>query len=80
MLGVDPTRSAIVEGALAGVEVGRAGRFGLVVGVAHAGQADWLRSHGADLVVSDLAELLPGIRGHGSGTVPRTDDPGWEAN
>jgi beta-phosphoglucomutase family hydrolase len=63
MLGVDPSLSAIVEDALAGVEAGRAGRFGLVVGVAHSGQADELRSHGADLVVSDLAELLPGIRG-----------------
>ena len=59
MLGVDPSRSAIVEDALAGVEAGRAGRFGLVVGVAHSGQDDALRAHGADLVVSDLAELLP---------------------
>jgi len=64
--------------ALAGVEAGRAGRFGLVVGVAHTGQADELRSHGADLVVSDLAELLPWLRGRGTGTVPRTDDPGLE--
>jgi beta-phosphoglucomutase family hydrolase len=79
MLGVDPSLSAIVEDALAGVEAGRAGRFGLVIGVAHAGQADELRSHGADLVVSDLAELLPGIQGRGTGTVPRTNDPGREA-
>jgi len=78
MLGVDPSLSAIVEDALAGVEAGRAGRFGLVVGVAHTGQADELRSHGADLVVSDLAELLPWLRGRGTGTVPRTDDPGLE--
>jgi len=63
MLGVEPSRTAIVEDALAGVEAGRAGRFGLVVGVARTGRADELRSHGADLVVSDLAELLPGIRG-----------------
>jgi|SRR5664280_27654 len=61
MLGVDPARSAIVEDALAGVEAGRAGRFGLVVGVAHGGQDDELRTHGADLVVSDLAELLPEV-------------------
>jgi len=59
MLGVDPSLSAIVEDALAGVEAGRAGRFGLVVGVAHGAQDDELRAHGADLVVNDLAELLP---------------------
>ena len=46
------------EDALAGVEAGRAGRFGFVVGVDRTGQAEALREHGADLVVSDLAELL----------------------
>ena len=38
---------------------GRAGRFGCVVGVDRVGQADALRDSGADLVVSDLADLLP---------------------
>jgi beta-phosphoglucomutase family hydrolase len=59
VLGVDPSRAAVVEDARAGVEAGRAGCFGLVVGVDHTGQADELRSHGADIVVGDLAELLP---------------------
>lgn len=49
---------AVFEDALAGVEAGRAGRFGFVVGVDRAGQADALRRHGADVVVSDLADLL----------------------
>jgi beta-phosphoglucomutase family hydrolase len=50
--------AAVFEDALAGVEAGRAGRFGLVVGVDRHGQPDALREHGADVVVSDLAELL----------------------
>ncbi len=48
------------EDALAGVQAGRAGRFGFVVGVDRVGQADALRAHGADVVVDDLAELLDG--------------------
>jgi beta-phosphoglucomutase-like phosphatase (HAD superfamily) len=48
----------VFEDALAGVEAGRAGSFGFVVGVDRAGQADALRQHGADVVVQDLAELL----------------------
>jgi beta-phosphoglucomutase family hydrolase len=57
-LGVDPTRAVVFEDALAGVEAGHAGGFGLVVGVDRVGQADALREHGADVVVQDLAELL----------------------
>jgi beta-phosphoglucomutase family hydrolase len=57
-LGVDPAHAAVFEDALAGVEAGRAGHFGHVVGVDRVGQADELRRHGADVVVSDLAELL----------------------
>jgi HAD superfamily hydrolase (TIGR01509 family) len=56
-LHVSPARSAVVEDALAGVEAGRAGRFGCVVGVDRTGQADALRRHGADVVVNDLSEL-----------------------
>jgi beta-phosphoglucomutase-like phosphatase (HAD superfamily) len=48
----------VFEDALAGVEAGRAGKFGFVVGVDRAGQAEALRQHGADIVVSDLEELL----------------------
>jgi beta-phosphoglucomutase family hydrolase len=57
-LEVEPSRAAVFEDALAGVAAGRAGRFGFVVGVDRVGQADALREHGADIVVSDLAELL----------------------
>jgi trehalose 6-phosphate phosphatase len=57
-LGVAPARAAVVEDALAGVEAGSRGRFGIVVGVDRAGQAGELRAHGADLVVNDLAELI----------------------
>ncbi len=46
------------EDALAGVEAGRAGGFGFVVGVDRAGQAEDLRRSGADIVVADLADLL----------------------
>ncbi len=58
-LGVEPAEAVVFEDALAGVEAGRAGRFGFVVGVDRVGQAEALRTHGADLVVDDLAELLP---------------------
>jgi beta-phosphoglucomutase family hydrolase len=57
-LGVAPGQAAVFEDALAGVEAGRAGGFACVVGVDRSGQADELREHGADIVVSDLAELL----------------------
>jgi beta-phosphoglucomutase family hydrolase len=59
-VGVRPQEAAVFEDALPGVEAGRAGGFGLVVGVDRAGQADELRARGADVVVSDLAELLDG--------------------
>jgi beta-phosphoglucomutase family hydrolase len=58
-LGVPPWRAAVFEDALAGVEAGRTGRFGHVVGVDRVGQAEELREHGADVVVQDLDELLP---------------------
>jgi beta-phosphoglucomutase family hydrolase len=57
-LGVQPTQAVVFEDALAGVEAGHAGGFGLVVGVDRVGQRDALRAHGADVVVDDLAELL----------------------
>jgi beta-phosphoglucomutase family hydrolase len=57
-LGVPPSAAAVFEDALAGVASGRAGNFGYVVGVDRVGQADELRHHGADIVVTDLAELL----------------------
>jgi hypothetical protein len=57
-LAVPPERAVVFEDALAGVEAGHAGHFGYVVGVDRAHQAAALRSHGADVVVSDLANLL----------------------
>ncbi len=57
-LGLGPQAAAVFEDALAGVEAGRAGRFRFVVGVDRTGQADALKKHGADVVVTDLAELL----------------------
>jgi beta-phosphoglucomutase family hydrolase len=57
-LGVKPADAVVFEDALAGVAAGRAGQFGWVVGVDRTGQADALREHGADIVVSDLAELM----------------------
>ncbi|HJR76409.1 MAG TPA: beta-phosphoglucomutase family hydrolase [Nitrospiraceae bacterium] len=57
-LGVPPQRAVVVEDAIAGVQAGRAGRFGLVVGVARKGEADALKDNGADVVVGDLSELV----------------------
>jgi len=57
-LSVEPAQAVVFEDALAGVQAGRAGRFGCVVGVDRVGQAEALRTHGADVVVDDLAELL----------------------
>lgn len=59
-LGVEPAEAAVFEDALAGVESGRAGGFGCVVGVNRVGQAEALAEHGASVVVDDLAELLDG--------------------
>jgi beta-phosphoglucomutase family hydrolase len=57
-LGVYPGRAVVVEDAISGVQAGRKGGFGLVVGVSRKGDAEALRQHGADVVVSDLQELL----------------------
>jgi beta-phosphoglucomutase family hydrolase len=57
-LGLKPTAGAVFEDALAGVAAGRAGGFGFVVGVDRVGQAQELREHGADIVVTDLSELM----------------------
>jgi beta-phosphoglucomutase family hydrolase len=57
-LGVPPEAAAVFEDAAAGVEAGRAGSFGWVVGVDRGGNADALRASGADIVVQDLSQLL----------------------
>jgi beta-phosphoglucomutase family hydrolase len=56
--GIEPGRCAVFEDAIAGVEAGRAGGFGWVVGVDRVGQTEALRGHGADVVVADLGDLL----------------------
>jgi beta-phosphoglucomutase family hydrolase len=58
MLGTAPRDSAVFEDALAGVQAGRAGGFGMVIGVDRTGQAAALREHGAHIVVNDLAALI----------------------
>ncbi|MEU9579383.1 beta-phosphoglucomutase family hydrolase [Streptomyces chilikensis] len=79
-LGVRPAEAAVFEDALAGMDAGRAGRFGRVIGVDRVGQADALRAHGADVVVEDLGELggpagPAGPGGPARAAVP-TDTPG----
>jgi hypothetical protein len=56
--GETAARAAVVEDAPAGVEAARRGGFRLVIGVDRVGQADALRSSGADVVVRDLAEVI----------------------
>ena len=53
-----PAKAIVIEDALAGVQAGRAGGFGLVIGVNRENQAEALRQEGADIVVADLAEML----------------------
>jgi beta-phosphoglucomutase-like phosphatase (HAD superfamily) len=62
-VGVEPALAAVFEDALAGVAAGPVGGFGFVVGVDRTVEADALREHGADIVISDLAELLDAAGG-----------------
>ena len=57
-LGVEPKRAVVVEDAISGVQAGRSGGFGLVIGVNRKGDAKALRENGADVVVADLREML----------------------
>jgi beta-phosphoglucomutase family hydrolase len=56
-LGLEARRCVVFEDAIAGVEAGRAGNFGLVIGVDRVGQADALARGGADVVVTTLDEI-----------------------
>jgi beta-phosphoglucomutase-like phosphatase (HAD superfamily) len=58
LLGVPPEQCAVFEDAQAGVAAGRAGGFGIVIGVDRGGNAQALADNGADIVVQDLSELL----------------------
>ena len=57
-LGIEPIRAVVVEDSVSGVEAGRRGEFGLVIGVDRGGQSLQLRRAGADVVVLDLANIL----------------------
>ena len=57
MLATPPERAVVIEDAISGVQAGRAGSFGLVIGVARGDDPEVLRENGADIVVRDLAEL-----------------------
>ena len=59
MLDTEPERAVVVEDAISGVQAGRAGNFGMVIGVDRHGEPDSLRNNGADIVVDDLDKLLP---------------------
>jgi len=61
LLGTAPADAVVLEDAVAGVQAGRAGSFGLVVGVDRRGEGDLLRAHGADVVSADLREFLPSL-------------------
>lgn len=61
-LGVPHGRAVVVEDALSGVEAGAAGSFAAVVGVDRGAGTQALLDHGADVVVTDLADLVPGVR------------------
>ncbi len=75
-LGTSAGEAAVFEDAIAGVEAGRAGAFALVVGVDRVGQAAELASHGADVVVTDLAELLDAPEPAGPGGGSEVGEPG----
>ena len=59
LLEIAPSDSVVVEDAISGVQAGSSGGFGLVIGVDRTGDAESLSRNGADLVVTDLAELMP---------------------
>jgi beta-phosphoglucomutase family hydrolase len=60
VLGATDARSVVLEDAINGVAAGHAGGFGLVIGVDRGAGAEALTAAGAQLVVRDLAELVPG--------------------
>jgi alpha,alpha-trehalase len=57
MLGTFPEQAVVIEDAISGVQAGRTGGFGLVIGVARDDDPEVLRQNGADVVVRDLAEV-----------------------
>ena len=57
LLGVEPKRAVVIEDAISGVQAGRSGKFGLVIGIARKANAEELQRQGAHVVVNDLSEL-----------------------
>lgn len=78
-LGVEPSAAVVIEDAIAGVQAGRAGEFGYVIGVDRLDHADALAAAGADVVVADLSELLSEPVGS-TLSRPPTDVPGPPAD
>lgn len=62
-LGVEPAEAVVVEDAIAGVRAGRAGNFGMIVGVVRGQNDTALHAHGADAVVRDLRRIEDLIHG-----------------
>jgi len=58
-LNVEPGKTVVVEDAISGVQAGRSGKFGLVIGIARKGNKEELLTNGADIVLKDLGELIP---------------------
>jgi trehalose 6-phosphate phosphatase len=56
-LKVKPERAVVIEDAVSGVQAGRAGKFGLVIGIARTGEKETLLKSGAHVAVSDLSEI-----------------------
>ncbi|MEJ2635163.1 MAG: HAD-IA family hydrolase [Calditrichia bacterium] len=56
-LGVEPEHAVVYEDAVAGVQAGHAGKFGLVIGIARTGNDDDLKENGADIVIHNFDEL-----------------------
>lgn len=77
-LDIPSNQCAVVEDAVSGVAAGAAGDFGLVIGVDRGVGLDALVTAGADLVVSDLAELIPPLlkRGEVPDPNPTTSSEG----
>jgi alpha,alpha-trehalase len=56
-LKVKPEKAMVIEDAISGVQAGRAGKFGLVIGIARIGGKESLLANGADVAVEDLSEI-----------------------
>ncbi len=56
-LGVDPNLTIVVEDAVSGVQAGKNGNFGLVLGLARENNNEALKANGADIVLNDLEEI-----------------------